>query len=347
MENLLFVNFSNDKYGLLTQNIDNRANERIFMILIRYKLGIFCLAILIGFGILTRPAGAQPISGLKLDVNRISWTALSFSAKNFWVAVSTDVELRSLPVSDLEALLLTSSNGNPIKPQTSEAAQMTIHTTIGPRFRTPVNIYNRIWFDPTDASAFGRIRLRRGEEDFKKMYRFTDRGVFRHRIEPKDKGETRLEPDKWTDIKDTFYPYDKNQLRCPGVSERSVLIYIISAVALSNDNKPLTLCMFGKRQLHRVQLRKEGTLPIRINYIEKNQQVETLKQGTVRAIKIMITAQPLYAGREEVETFSFLGFQKDIAVYIDPSSGLPIQANGIIPTVGKADLKLQEVYLKQ
>lgn len=317
------------------------------MVRIRKNLGIFCLAGLLWFGPQASSAVIQPISHLKMDTHRIPWTHLTFHAKNFWVEVSTNIQMKSLKASDLDALMSASPKGRLIKPKTPRVNEMTINTIIDPRFRTPVNIYNRIWFDPTDASAFGRIRLRRGEEDFKKMYRFTDRGVFRHRIEPKDKGEARLEPDKWTDSKDTFYPYDKNQLRCPGVSERSVLIYIISAVALSNDNKPLTLCIFGKRQLHRVQLRKEGTLPIRINYIEKNQQVETRKQGTVRAIKIMITAQPLYAGREEAETFSFLGFQKDITIYIDPTSGLPIQANGIIPTVGKADLKLQEVYLKQ
>lgn len=317
------------------------------MILIRYKLGIFFLAILLGFGVLTKPVGAHPISRLKLNANRVPWTDLSFHAKNFWVEVSSDIQLNSLAASELDAVLLKSPKGNPVEPQTAQAAQMTIQTRIKPRFRSPVNISNRIWFNPTDGYALGRVRLRRGEDDFKKMYRFTDQGVFRHRIEPKGKGEARLEPDKWTDIKDTFYPYDKNHLRCPGVSERSVLIYIISAVALSNDNKPLALCIFGKRQLHRVQLKKEGTLPININYIEKNQQVETLKQGTVRAIKIMITAQPLYAGKEEAETFSFLGFQKDIAVYIDLTTGLPIQASGIIPTVGKADLKLREVYLKQ
>jgi hypothetical protein len=254
--------------------------------------------------------------------------------------------LRSLRASDLDAVLLASPQGIPIKPQTSSAAEMTINTTIDPRFRSPVNIYNRIWFNPSDAAALGRIRLRRGEDDFKKIYRFTEQGVFRHRMEPKNKREALLEPEKWTDIKDTFYPYDINQLRCPGVSERSVLIYILSAAAISESNKALTVCVFGKRQLHRVQLRKEGTQPIQFNYIEKSRQVETRKEGTVRALKIAISAQPIDFGREEAENFSFLGFHKDITIYIEPTSGLLIQATGIIPTVGKAFLKLDKVHLK-
>jgi hypothetical protein len=255
--------------------------------------------------------------------------------------------LRSLAASKLDAVLLASTQGTPIKPLTSETTQMTINTTIDPRFRSPVNIYNRIWFNPRDASALGRVRLRRGEDDFKKIYRFTEQGVFRHRIEPKDKGEARLEPDKWTDIKDTFYPYDPDRLGCAAISERSLLIYILSAATRFEGNDPMSVCVFGKRQLHRVQLRKEGTRPIKINYIEKSRQVETRKKGTVRALKIAITAQPIDFGQEEAENFSFLGFHKDIAIYIEPTSGLLIQAGGVIPTVGKADLKLHKVHLKQ
>jgi hypothetical protein len=289
---------------------------------------------------------AQSNSYLKLDATRVSWTHLSFQAKNFWVAVSTDIQMKSLPASDLGAVLLASPKGTPIKPQTPQINEMTINTTIDPRFRAPVKIDNLIWFNPTDAAAIGRIRLRRGEDDFKKMYRFTDQGVFRHRIEPKDKGEARLEPDKWTDIKDTFYPYDINQLNCPGVSERSALIYIISAAAISKSNKPLTICIFGKRQLHRVQLRKEGILPIKINYIEKKQQVETRKKGTLKVLKMVVTAQPIEPHLEDAENFSFLGFHKNITLYIEPTSGLPIQASGIIPTIGRALLKLRECQMQ-
>ena len=107
------------------------------------------------------------------------------------------------------------------------------------------------------------------------------------------------------------------------------------------------LCVFGKRQLHRVQLRKEGTLPLKINYIEKSRQVETRKEGTVNVQKITITAQPIETDSEEVENFSFLGLHKDITLYLEPHTGLLLQASGIIPTVGKADLKLQKAWVKE
>ncbi|MGD9080219.1 MAG: hypothetical protein PVG96_12810 [Desulfobacterales bacterium] len=318
------------------------------MNLTRHKPGVFCLTILLGFWTLISSAEAQSGFHLDLEPQRIQWSQLSFHAKNFWVEVSTEVHIRYLPASELDPVLLASPQGIPVKLKKSQAAEMTINTIIDPRFRAPVKLYNRIWFNPEDASALGRIRLRRGEDDFKKIYRFTDRGVFRHRIEPKDKGEAGLEPDKWTDVKDTFYPYDTNQLDCPGVSERSVLIYILSAAALSKDNRPLTIGIFGKRQLHRVKLIKAGTRQIKTNYILKNQQqIEMRKDSTVEALKMMITAQSIEPHLEDAEIFSFLGFHKDISIFVETSLGLPIQVSGIIPTVGKVDLKLNQVQLKK
>jgi hypothetical protein len=280
------------------------------------------------------------------SMTRVSWSDLSFHAKHLLVEVSTDIQLRSLRASDLDAVLLKSPKGNPIRVMTPEPAQITINTTITPRLRSPVNIYNRIWFNPADASALGRIRLRRGEDDFKKNYRFTDQGVFRHRIEPRNKKETSLDPEKWTDVKDSFYPYNQARLGCSGVSERSLLIYILSTGAFSRNYDSLSLCVFGKRQLHRVQLRKEGTQPIQFNYIEKSHQVVTRrKEGAMKALKVDITAEPIDSGQEVAETFSLLGFHKNISIYIHPTTGLPIQISGFIPSIGKAELKLNSVQL--
>jgi hypothetical protein len=312
----------------------------------RYSI-IFILFMIAGLFAVCCSAGAQPISHLKLDTHRVPWSHLSFHAKNFWIEVSTDIQMKSLRASDLDAVLLKSPQGIPIKPKTSQVNEMTINTILDPRFRSPVKIHNRIWFNPADASALGRIRLRRGEDDFKKIYRFTDRGVFRHRIEPKDNEEARLEPDKWTDVKDTFYPYDINQLKCPVVSERSLLIYVISAAADLKRNESLYLCVFGKRQLHRVRLQKEGIHPVKVDYIEKNQDREIRKDSIIKALKIVITAQPVSPHSKDPENFSFLGFHEGISVYIEPATGLPVYISGIIPTVGKADLKLQKAWVKE
>jgi hypothetical protein len=300
---------------------------------------IFLLIFIVCSGNFFNAAWAESFITLKLDANRVPWTELSFHAKNFWVDVSTDVHLVSIPAAEIETLMITTPTGIPIRPETPEAYQMTINTTIKPTFRSPVNIYNRIWFNPSDARALGRIRLRRGDDDFKKIYRFTKQGVFRHRMEPKNNKEVAMTPEKWTDIHDNFYPFDQSQQRCPYVSERTLLIYILSSAAISELNNSISLCVFGKRQLHRVQLRKDGIHPIKFSYIEKTPQTDIHREGLIKTHKINIKAEPISSDLNKTENFSFLGFHKDISIYIDPISRLPIQASGIIPTIGKAHLK--------
>lgn len=297
-------------------------------------------------GALSSPAWAASMSNLQLDANRIPWDQLSFHAKNFWVELSTDIQLTSAPAGEIEAALLATPQGIPIEATSPDAYQMTIRTTLDPAFRSPVKLDNQIWFNPADAAALGRIRLRRGEDDFKKIYRFTRQGVFRQRTEPQNKKEASRPPQNWTDIKESFYPYDPARLGCPAVSERSLLIYILSATHFSKSSAPLNLCVFGKRQLHRVQLRNQGSYPISVDYIEKKQQKSVRKQGTIKTLKFSITAEAMASDSRASENFSFLGFHKDISIFIDPLAHLPIQASGMIPTVGKAHLRLREVKLR-
>jgi len=310
------------------------------------NLAVFSLMILLCFGSLDDAARAQSGNNFKLDPARIFWTDLSFRAKNFWVEVSTDVQLRSLSASKLANVLPVSPRGNPIKPLATEAAEMTIHTTIEPKFRSAVSIDNRIWFDPTNGSALGRIRLRRGEDDFKKIYRFTRQGVFRHRIEPKNKKEASLEPENWTDIKDFFYPYELAAQKCTSVTEPSLLIYIISTAAIAQLDNQLWLCAFGKRQLHGVQLRPQGFERLEVSYLEKKSNRSRQQKRQIQALKIALTSNPMESVLNDAENFSFFGFHTDIALYIDPTYGLPLRVSGSIPAFGKAHLELREVNLR-
>jgi uncharacterized protein YjaZ len=92
-----------------------------------------------------------------------------------------------------------------------------------------------------------------------------------------------------------------------------------------------------------VQLQKQGVYPLSVNYIEKTQQATIRKKGTINTLKITITAESMNSALKEAENFSFLGFHRNIVIYIEPSSHLPIQASGDIPTIGTTQLKLNEV----
>ena len=296
--------------------------------------------------VLSKSTIAQSYSQIKLDLKHVPWTQLSYRIKKLSVEVNAQVQLASLPAAEVKAALIKSPQGDPIEVLSPESTKISVYYDVDPIFLDPVKTINQVWFNPKDATALGRIRQRRGKEDFKKVYRFTRQGVFRHRREPKDQHETPKQPDKWTDVKDTFYAYNLEQLGCPNVTERTVLIYIASAAELSKSIQPLSFCVFGRRQLFHVRLKPEKLHSLKVDFIEKSQQGEMRRQGEVKALKIAIEVQPLASDLEEVEDFSFLGFQENIAIFIDPVAGLPIQISGIISTVGNVTIKLAEVQLK-
>ena len=290
--------------------------------------------------------GPQVTSQLKLDANRVPWAHIAFEAKGFMADVSTQLQLESLPADEIKAALLKNEQGDAIPIPVAGAYKLTSHTLLDIMGRSPVKMDNQVWFDPTDATALGRIRLRQGEDGQRKEYRFTKQGVFRYRREPKDSQEAKQGPDNWTDEKNTFYSYDPAQLGCTNVSERLLLVYIASTAEQLKNDKPLSMCIFGKRQLFRVQLKSAGLESVEVDYIEKKQQTEQRRQGKIKAHKIVLDSQPLKSDLEKVENFSFLGFQKNIAFFIDPQSNVPIQLSGEIPRAGKSTLKLLEVQLR-
>lgn len=289
---------------------------------------------------------AEPSTQIKLDPKRVSWIQLLYKIESFSADVSTLVLLESLPAAEVEAALIKSPRGVPVKAVPPESNKISVNYNVDYILQPPVQTINQVWFNPNDATALGRMRLRRGKNDFKNVYRFTEQGVFRHHLEPKNQQEASEQPEQWSDVKDSFYSYDLNQLGCRNATERLVLIYIASAGALSNSSQPQSFCVFGRRQLFNVQLIPQGLHTLETDFIEKKQQSEVRRKERVEALKISIEPRPLASDLNKVEDFSFLGFQEDIAIFIDPVSGLPIQISGKIPMVGQTTIKLHEVWLK-
>ena len=312
----------------------------------RILLSVVFSLCLIGLATGASSSRAQTYSQLTLDATGVPWSSLTYRARSFRVDADVDIHVEYLSAGDVEAALIEARRGAALQVPVQGACKLSNYMVFDIIGRPPIKIVNHVWFDPEDATALGRFRLRRGEDDFKKIYRFTQQGVFRHRIEPRDQQEARQEPENWTDVRDTFYAYNLDQLGCVNVSERLLLIYIISAVKRLEDNKPLVLCVFAKRQLFQVKLESAGLHSVKYDYIEKNQQAKKHRKGRVDAHKIILETRPLKSDLQKVENFSLFNFHKNIAFFIHPTSKLPLQISGEFSKAGKATVKLHKVQLR-
>ena len=289
---------------------------------------------------------AQSDPPLILDANKISWSHLTFGAKSIWVDVKVEVRLEPQSKAKIQAELLENRQGDAIPIPDAGGYRLTADIETDAAFKSKVNKNNLIWFIPHDGTALGRFRLRRGKDDFKKVYRFTKQGVYRHRQEPKNKQEARLEPDKWTDILDTFFSYEPAQLDCANVTDRLLLIYIAAAAGMSESKQPLSVCGFGKRKLFRVKLQPAGRESIKTDFTEIKNQTETRRQGKIKAFRIDLETKQLPSDMGIDENFSFLGLRKNISIYLEPETNLPIQIRGDIPSAGRAVLSLKSAKIR-
>jgi hypothetical protein len=222
-----------------------------------------------------------------------------------------------------------------------------VTTSIDHIFSPPVELLEQVWFEPVQAMALHRIRLRRGKDEVERIYWFTAEGVHRLRKKPGSNKEASLPARQWTDVRSTFYGFDLLQLGCPQVSEPSLLIYILSAYFSRESNNPLSVCVFGKQQVHQVRLGVDKSRTVTVDYAEKKGNGEIRQRGKLEVMRVTMEARPARADQRDPENFSFLGFHNNIAIAIDPHSRIPVQVSGTIPMVGSVTLKLREVKLRK
>jgi hypothetical protein len=295
----------------------------------------------------TCPVWAQSLSRFNLDPHRVLWSELSFGAKGTLVDVAIDLRLAPFPTAEFETIWRTYPQPIPLPSPGQEVYNLEVNRVIDHIFSRPVRLWNQVLFNANQANSLYRVRLRRGKDDIERAYWFCGEGVHRLRRMPKTKGETSLDPAKWTDVSTSFYPYDVTPLECPQVVDPMLIIYLVSAAPINQEGEILTLCVFGKQQLHQVRLGYHRMENLEVDYSVNSGEGRVHKKGRVDGLKITVESEPMVSDKKDAENFSFLGMQDDIAIHIDPHLRIPLQVRGKIPTVGNVTLKLREVKMKE
>jgi len=312
-----------------------RKTRTVLFIILVFNLGGFL------------PLTQAQSSLFNFDMSEVDWKSLLFKSDNFIGSVTTKAVLEEVPVAGIDDMLIASPQGVVLKPAGTKVLIVTINSAIVSPIGPDELLVTRVWFTPQEAAALQRIRLRKGKEKWEKTYRWTEDGVYRLRIKPKGAEEEELSLERWTDIENSFYPYDLAQSKCGSVSEPAALLYVVSAAGLAVGDPPLHLCVFNKKQLHLVRVRAEKYQFLKINYLEKSQHKESRRNGTAEVLKISFTSRSLFADEAKAEPFSFLGLKGDFDIFIDKVSKIPVQVSGKIPRIGRVDIKLREISLWQ
>jgi hypothetical protein len=317
----------------------------ISMIVRKNSFVVFCLVLILMLGLSANLSRAQSSFSIKFDADRLPWHRLSFKTGSLFGKLTTEVRLASLPAEEAAGMLIAAPQADGLRPSDASVISITVDSNLNPLIGSSEVLNTQSLCNPDDAAALQRVRLRNGRKVWQKSYRFLPDGVYHQRKKPKDKKQLELPPAQWMTAEKEFYPYNGKNLECPAVIEPSEILYLVSVIDFAKQESPLNLCVFDKQQLHRVKIAAGGSRQLKVNYLEKSQEKQSRREGTIDAFKISFQPSALVSEDQAPEEFSFLGLKGDFEIYVDGASGIPLQVSGQATGIGKVDIRLDEAEL--
>ncbi len=201
-----------------------------------------------------------------------------------------------------------------------------------------------VWFRPENIKALQRVRWKKSGNKWLKLYVWQNKGVSRLSIRPRE-GEEILSPAKWTKRYRSFYRYPLEVVRKTGkiVSEPLSLIYLVSHLAHNGIKEKVSILVFGKKCLHAVTVSFKKEKSSQIRFHESSPHGFVKKKKKTSSYIYRIQAQSVVDGRYQ-ETFSLIGLQHHIEIFVEPKSGIITRIRGDNDVVGHVDLRLVYVF---
>ena len=194
--------------------------------------------------------------------------------------------------------------------------------------------------DPEDGSTLQRTTLRTGNHPKHRVYRLDDGHILRLTRRPEPNEDT-LPPDRWSRISEETYPYPPLAAAAP-IAEASSLIYLAAVSDIAQPGDRVEIVTLASDELHLVELIVREPVEVSLDYFSLRGDRIDRHTGKTTAIRIAIRARPL--GSDKGETFELLGL-KDLEVFLDPATRLPLELRGKVDFFGRVEFELNRVTL--
>ncbi len=315
------------------------------MIVFFTKIVLAGSVMLAALGFFDASGAAESSAACEAETGQVVWKRLAYQGKHFLGKVETTVSLTELSALAAQKVLISIPEGSPLQVSPAPVKVIDVQSAVNPLFGGPDFTGSQAWFSPGDAAALQRIRYRKGDDIWQNTYRFTEKGVYRLRKKPGHGEQKNLAPERWTNTKESFYPYQDKRPGSQVVMEPTGLLYLASARAFREEAAPRSLYVFDRKQLHEVKVQVSGRLRLKVSYIEKNQKNDMRREGMTDTLKISFKPRALALPDQPPEEFSFMGLRGDFEIYIDAATAIPVQISGQISRIGKVHIRLQAVEI--
>lgn len=287
------------------------------------------------------PAGSR---GLPL-ASQVPWSALSFSGAKLGTTLKVSVRLgpaaetaKLQPWADLpQSAAYASTPGQTALLSTSLSVKGVLRNS---------RYSEGLWFDQS-GSTQKRLRYNQKPGDYwLKEYCWKKDGVRRSKLAPANEEEKLQGPKDWSEQSSSWYALPQVPAQCTGISDPALLVVLASAMAREPQQRSLSLCTFGRRQLFQLEMTRETGDTQAVSYqILQDDRPAQERSGRIQPLVYRITARQMQADGMS-EAFSLMGLEENIRIFVDPATALPIRLSGTARMAGKVDLELREAQVK-
>ena len=308
-------------------------------VLLQHKAMYFLLAALVILPAYCLAAENIPVA---TPANKkVPWSDLIFKGSKYLTSFKVEMQLESMADSSGN---ISSPAGRELGtcPNTVHDGMLLTIKSTSQGLGDEDKYEERVWFKEQDGLPYKRNRLNQGDGFWVKTYCWEEMGVRRQKVVPKNLAEEQQPQTLWSERTESLYRYPENRTGCSTISDPALILYKVSNLAPFIGHDPLQLCVFGKKQLHRLTIRQEGAPPLEVAYtVRSATQKETVVEGRIVPLVYAVTSENIATANQTPEAFSLFGLQKDIRIYLDPEKGIPVRISGTVSRIGTLDLEMQ------
>ena len=305
-----------------------------------------------GFGALPGETASGPERATEGAASQVGWSYLHFHARRLMVGeIDAYVSVSSIPAEAVSPP--RPAQWSERLPPRQEVLLVSVETRLDPTFGPPLRLVDRSWLvadslpgrkpraGSTPLLALWQVRSQEGGDEYEKTYWFTRDGVHRLRKTPATSEESGRAPERWSDLRRSFYPYSGGGRDCTGVGTPVALLLLSSRRDRPDPETLRHMCIFDRKELYDVRI---------------GQAAAGLADFDVGGVKGYPPGRPRVAGLAfeprslrgaDGKEFSFLGISGDFEVVFDLDNGIPLRIKGSVPGLGATELALQEVRLSR
>lgn len=274
----------------------------------------------------------------------VPWVELRFSAHKFFLSAATILRVQQVDASTLARTLRTPPRGEPVPLTSPQAVALTSETDL-PFGR---NETVTTWLDPTSGAAIQADKVTRGHNPYRKVFRYTDRGVYMWRSAPADPKAAAEDPAAWTRRSESF---QESPIAPPAglpITESYALLYLASAARLDRPESKLRLVILSDARLVELDFSASELIRKRLAFDEAWPGGERRRDGEFLLRKVRVTARPLDAtGAGPDVDLGFLGMRGDLTILVEASTGIPVEVSGHAEHIGALAVRLDRVVLRE